>query len=141
LNSKSLSSLGYDTNLLIYACDKADPARQQKAIQLLASSQDGVLLWQVACEFLAASRKLAPQGFVAADAWNRLAEFVALFPVVLPNELVLDKAREFHLLHGWSYWDAMIVGACLTSGVKSLYTEDLPGKVVPGSLEIVNPFA
>jgi len=35
----------------------------------------------------------------------------------------------------------MIVGACLTGGVKRLYTEDLPGKAVPGSLEIINPFA
>jgi len=93
----------FDTNVLIYACNKADPSRQQRAIQLLSSSQDGVLLWQVACDFLAASRKLAPQGFVAEDAWSRLAEFVALFPMVLPNELVLEKARELHLAHGWSY--------------------------------------
>jgi hypothetical protein len=32
--------------------------------------------WQVACEFIAASRKLAELGFTAAHAWQRLAEFL-----------------------------------------------------------------
>jgi predicted nucleic acid-binding protein len=41
---------------------------------------------------------------------------------------------------GWSFWDAMIIGACLDCGVQTLYSEDLPGGNVPGELEIVNPF-
>jgi predicted nucleic acid-binding protein len=131
----------FDTNVLIYACDKGDPVRQQKAIEVLAGAGDGVLLWQVACEFLAASRKLAPQGFSAQDDWNRLAEFIALFPLVLPSQLVFDKARELHLEHGWAYWDAMIAGACFANGVKRLYTEDLPANARHAALEIVNPFA
>jgi predicted nucleic acid-binding protein len=45
-----------DTNVLIYACDKADPSRQQVALDLVSNADDGVLLWQVACEFVAASR-------------------------------------------------------------------------------------
>ena len=49
--------IALDTNILIYACDKADPKRQQAALDLVSSASDGVLLWQVACEFVAASRK------------------------------------------------------------------------------------
>jgi predicted nucleic acid-binding protein len=71
--------IALDTNVLIYACDRSDPQRQQTAIQLVASSADGVLLWQVACEFVAASRKLSAQGFSASDAWSRLAEFLGVF--------------------------------------------------------------
>lgn len=52
-----------DTNILIYACDKAEPRRQQIALDLIAKATDAVLLWQVACEFIAASRKLREQGF------------------------------------------------------------------------------
>jgi predicted nucleic acid-binding protein len=66
-----------DTNILIYACDKADPKRQQTALDLVSSASDGVLLWQVACEFIAASRKLRSQGFTEVDAWDRLAEYMA----------------------------------------------------------------
>ena len=39
-------------------------------------------MWQVACEFLAASRKLDKQGFTPAHAWNRLGEFRDLLPAV-----------------------------------------------------------
>ena len=58
--------IAIDTNILIYACDQADPRRQKIALDLIADTQDGVLLWQVACEFLAASRKLDKQGFTPA---------------------------------------------------------------------------
>jgi predicted nucleic acid-binding protein len=51
-----------DTNVLIYAHDPRDPVKQNKATALIASLTDGVLLWQVACEYIAASRKLASFG-------------------------------------------------------------------------------
>ena len=65
--------IAVDTNVLIYACDQADPRRQKLALDLVTSSSDGILLWQVACEFLSASRKLSEQGFTPTHAWNRLA--------------------------------------------------------------------
>lgn len=129
-----------DTNVLIYACDKADPSRQQVALDLVSNAHDGVLLWQVACEFVAASRKLKHQGFTTIDAWNRLAEFQAIFPLILPHARALDRARVLHAEEGWSFWDAMIVASCLEYGVSQLYSEDLPGRAPPGTLEIVNPF-
>ena len=48
--------IALDTNILIYACDKADPARQKVALDLISRISGGVLRWQVACEFIAASR-------------------------------------------------------------------------------------
>jgi predicted nucleic acid-binding protein len=58
----------FDTNILLYCCDKRDAARQQTALALMESRTDGVILWQVACEFVAASRKLEGQGFRPEDA-------------------------------------------------------------------------
>ncbi|HVG18349.1 MAG TPA: hypothetical protein VNI02_04800, partial [Blastocatellia bacterium] len=46
-----------DTNILIYARDSRDPIKRAKASVLLQSLTDGVLLWQVSCEYMAASRK------------------------------------------------------------------------------------
>ena len=60
--------IALDTNILIYACDKADASRQNVALDLISNAHDGVLLWQVACEFVAASRKLKHQGFTTVDA-------------------------------------------------------------------------
>ena len=84
--------IGVDTNVLIYACDKADPRRQQIALDLVTNIDNGVLLWQVACEFISASRKLSKQGFTSTQAWNRLAEFQALLPLVLLLALVTGYA-------------------------------------------------
>jgi predicted nucleic acid-binding protein len=41
--------IAFDTNILIYACDQSDSHRQAIALDLIASSTEGVLLWQVAC--------------------------------------------------------------------------------------------
>ena len=133
--------IALDTNVLIYCCDRRDPRRQQITLDLVADTAEGVLPWQVACEFIAASRKLAEQGFTAAHAWQRLAEFLALFPLVMPTSAVLERARTLHLQQQWAFWDATLVSACIESGVTRLYSEDLPGRTRIESLEIVSPFA
>ena len=94
----------------------------------------------VACEFVAASRKLRSQGFTTVDAWDRLADYLAIFPLILPAAGALERARKLHAEDGWSFWDAMIVAACLECGVTRLYSEDVPSRVVREPLEIVNPF-
>lgn len=56
-----------DTNILIYAQDPRDKSKQKIAQQLIAALDDGVLLWQVACEYLSNARKLQSFGFSYAD--------------------------------------------------------------------------
>lgn len=132
--------IALDTNILIYACDKSEATRQQIALDLVAGTADGVLLWQVACEFVAASRKLSGQGFTTPHAWNRLTEFLAVLRLVLPTAAVLPRAKSLHLTHGVSFWDATILAACLESGVETLYSEDVPGLDAVGPLKVLNPF-
>jgi predicted nucleic acid-binding protein len=99
-----------------------------------------VIVWQVACEFIAASRKLGSQGFTAPHAWRRLAEFLDLLRLVLPSPEVFPRAQSFHLAHNVSFWDAMILAACLDCGAAILYSEDAPGLDALGALKVVNPF-
>jgi predicted nucleic acid-binding protein len=130
-----------DTNVLVYACDQRQPLFQERALQLVYGLSDGIMPWQVACEFIAASRKLADQGLTPAMAWQRLDEFLELLPLHVPSNEVLESARLLHVEQQWSYWDALLVAACREAGVTRLYTEDLPGRTPPDGLEIVNPFA
>ncbi len=132
--------IAVDTNVLVYSCEKSDPVRQSIALELIDSAREGVLLWQVACEFIAASRKLAPQGFTAEQAWQRLAEFSGVLTLTRPSAAVLEQARILHTQKHWSFWDALIVGACQEAGVRRLYSEDIPGSSPPAGLEIINPF-
>lgn len=133
--------IALDTNVLIYCCDKRVLRRQQTALELVAATTDAVLPWQVAREFIAATRKLANQGFTPAHAWQRLAEFLALFPLIQPTAAILERARGLHLQQRWAFWDAMLVSACIETGVSRLYSEDLPGRTRIEGLDIVNPFA
>jgi predicted nucleic acid-binding protein len=131
--------IALDTNVLVYACDEAEPARQKRAIELIETTTDGVLLWQVACEFIAASRKLSSRGFTPAQAWQRLDEFLDLFPVALPTTDIFGRARELHVGRQLSFWDATIIAACIEQSITRLYSEDIPAQRVP-ELEIINPF-
>jgi len=128
------------TRTLIYSCDHTDARGQQRAFELLAGAEDGVLLWQVAVEFIAASRKPAAQGFTPADAWARLREFMDVLQLIVPSAKVFKYAQPMHQNQGISFWDAMIIGACIDCGVEMLYSEDLPGRTFAGKLQFVNPF-
>ena len=130
-----------DTNVLIYACDRSEPVKQRIAKQVISDTCGGLLLWQVACEFIAVSRKLTDQGFTPEHAWSRLSRLTGIYRLVLPTPTVIDRARVLHVEQQWSFWDALIVAACLESGVTRLYSEDLPGRSPPEPLEIINPFA
>jgi predicted nucleic acid-binding protein len=133
--------IAIDTNILIYACDRSDERRQQIALDLIAKSTDGVLLWQVACEFVSASRKLAKNGFTAQDAWNRLSEFMDVFRLIPPTVDILPAAQQLHLQKHVTFWDSLILAACAEAGVDTLYTEDIPGHASPAGLQVIDPFA
>ncbi len=99
-----------------------------------------MLLWQVACEFISASRKLAKQGFTAADAWKRLAEFMDVFPLVPATADVLRRAQHLHLAHQVAFWDAMILASAAIANVEVVYSEDLPGHTNLQPVRVINPF-
>jgi predicted nucleic acid-binding protein len=129
-----------DTNVLYYAHDSSDPVKQQKSIDLIVSLADGALLWQVACEYLNASRKLEPQGYSRIKAWQDIRDLRRVWTTLLPSWSVLDRAQTLISAYSISFWDAMIVAASLEGGVVRLYTEDFGGQSSIEGLEIVNPF-
>ena len=130
-----------DTNVLIYARDPRDPVKQQKARALTADLTDGALFWQVACEFIAASRKLTAIGYTQAQAWRELQELRVLWKLIVPSENVFVRAEELTATHNLSFWDAMIVAACVESGITRLYTEDFDNSLRQATgVEIVSPF-
>ena len=90
-----------DTNVLIYARDPHDPVKQQKARALAANLTDGALLWQVACEFIAASRKLTGVGYTQAQAWGELEQLRVLWKLIVPSENVFVRAEQLTTSHAF----------------------------------------
>ena len=129
-----------DTNVLLYVHDPRDPDKQTKATVLIRSLTDGALLWQVACEYLAASRKLASQGYGFPQAWQDVQDLRRIWPTLLPSWQVLERANKLMQGYMLSYWDAMIIAACLEGGVSTLYSEDFDAYANVDGLVLKNPF-
>jgi predicted nucleic acid-binding protein len=59
---------------------------------------------------------------------------------LLPSWGTLDRAEILVSNYSLSFWDAMIIAACLEAGVTRLYSEDFDAYVHVDGLQIVNPF-
>src|SRR5438876_807981 len=99
--------IAFDTNVLLYTLDDSAPAKQKVASELVARTVNGVLLWQVACEFIGASRKLAAGGLTPHKAWEELELFQNGMRFALPTPTVLHLARVLHVEQRVSFWDSM----------------------------------
>ena len=130
-----------DTNVWIYSHDTRDSRKQLLAQQVIASARPFILPWQTGCEFIAACRKLARLGFTENQAWQGLIDMqTAADEVVLPDEQLWFEARTLQSGHSLSFWDALLVAACIRAGVQVLYTEDIGAPRVIDSVSLINPF-
>jgi predicted nucleic acid-binding protein len=130
-----------DTNVWLYSHDTRDPVKQACAQRLIATTRPLALPWQVGCEFVAASRKLAAVGFTEAQAWAALAAMRALADVILlPVPDLWSESQALQQRFSLSFWDSLLVAACLRGGVQILYTEDMGSPRSIDNLSLVNPF-
>jgi predicted nucleic acid-binding protein len=132
-----------DTNLLIYAIDPTEPAKQAIALRWLADAHEtgnGCLSYQVVQEwFNVVLRKSATslRPAEAASIYSRLIE--PLWRIQSSREL-LDTAIDLHRRHSFSWWDSLIVSAAIQGGCNQLVSEDLQhGRQIRG-VTILNPF-
>lgn len=130
-----------DTNIWLYSHDTRDLHKQAIAQQTIATVRPLALPWQVGCEFIAASRKLAPAGFTESQAWSALTAMRALADaILLPVPDLWPETQALQGRYSLSCWDALLIAACLHEGVKVLYTEDIGAPRTIDSLSLVNPF-
>ena len=129
-----------DTNLLVYA-DSSDEGRKQRcAIDLIKQHRaagTAVLSTQVLQEFVnVALRKLRlPPTLIR----ERLA-FYRGFEMVPCTAELMTAAIDLHVLHSFSFYDALILQAAIVSGCQQLLSEDMPHGATYGGVRIVNPF-
>jgi predicted nucleic acid-binding protein len=127
-----------DTNVVAYALDHAEPAKQQVAQTLLSARPRPRTSPQVLRElYVVASSKL---GLSAADAAAAVRVLVPTVAVVEDAALVVLAAAA---AARWqiSLWDALIVEAARRSGARTLLSEDLQHGMDFGGVIVENPFA
>jgi len=131
-----------DTNVLVYARDMSDPARHAQAWAWMAdlwSRKAGLVSYQVLQEYyVTVTRKLDPPRS-AEDARGDVLALVTWRPVTTDIE-VMDRAWAIQDRFGFSWWDALILGAAQSSGCTHVLTEDLQDGQKVGQLLVVDPF-
>jgi predicted nucleic acid-binding protein len=129
-----------DSNVLVYSDDSRDPAKQQTALNLIKiylRGRTGVVSLQVLQEyFVSATGKLK----LDAELARRRVEVFAKFHVSEPTVNDILAAIDLHRLHGFSFWDALILRMAKQAGCRLLLSEDMQhGQEIDG-VKIVNPF-
>ena len=124
-----------DTNVLIYAADRAsDRRKQQIAAELLkdlAVARRGLLPLQVLTEFYAvAIRRSEVTPAEAAAFVDAFAEILPVREACLAD--VIDAMR-VHCDHGIAFWDGMVWSVARRSGARIVLSEDFQdGRVLEG---------
>jgi predicted nucleic acid-binding protein len=132
-----------DTNILVYARDKSQPAKQARAEEILGvlwRSRTGRLSAQVLQEYyVTVTRKLKP-GLSRTEARQDVRDLMEWKPrPVIAG--ILESAWEIEDRWKLSWWDSLITASALDCGATSLLSEDMQNGMVIHSLQILDPFS
>jgi predicted nucleic acid-binding protein len=132
-----------DTNILIYAVDEADLAKQQVAAQLVREailSGRGMISIQVVQEFLNVARRKFKRPMTIEQCRGHVRNVLEPLCAYFPSISTMDRALLVMDETGYSLYDALIVTAAIESGCRTLYSDALQhGRKIQG-LTILNPF-
>lgn len=126
-----------DSNICIYAFDKTDVLKRQKAFDLI--SQSPVISAQVIIEtYNACYRKLKLNREVCEENTLILCDIAQVFEIT-PD--TFKKAISLTKKYQFSFLDACIVASAIMANCTMLYSEDMQHNlIVENSLTIINPY-
>jgi predicted nucleic acid-binding protein len=131
-----------DTNVLVYARDASEPAKQPAAerwLRLLWATRSGRVSSQVLNEYYTVvTEKLRP-GLGRDEARADVRNLMAWAPVPTDGPVV-EGAWTVQDRHGLSWWDALVVSAAQVAGCAWLLTEDLQHGQALDGVTVVDPF-
>lgn len=133
-----------DTNVIAYARDARQPAKQSIAeswLSALARRREGRISSQILIEFYAVATHPKKLDLPAASAQADCRALLAWEPIA-PDLSLFESAWSLQDRYNFSWWDALIVAAALRQECTLLLSEDLQhGQVIDNRLTLINPFA
>jgi len=133
-------SVFLDTNVVVYAFDRADPAKQRIAIEVFEGKERLVVSSQVLLEsWWVLTRRLA-EPLNEAQASEAIDQLCTL-PVVSTDPQLVLQAIQTSLRYDIAIWDALIIEAARAAGCHSVLSEDLQSGQDFDGVVVENPFA
>ena len=132
----------FDTNVLVYAVDPGDSAKQERALSLYAQAiQDRsfVISTQILVEFYSVATRGEHPLLAPSQARLQVAALARQRVLTTTTKIIVDAAARVEQ-HQMQWWDALLVEAALSVGATTLYTEDLSHGQRMGDMTITNPF-
>jgi predicted nucleic acid-binding protein len=131
-----------DTNVLLYARDASEPAKQPLAAAWMADlwrERTGRTSIQVLCEYyLNVTRKLHP-GLSPEAAWDDVRALMSWRPQALDIS-VLERGHEIERRYRLQRWDSLVVAAAQGQGCALLLSEAMQDGMTVGGVTIRIPF-
>jgi predicted nucleic acid-binding protein len=130
-----------DTNVLVYAYDVTDPAKQRIARELLvrAVATEFTISTQVLAEFtVTLLHKLQPP--LNAENIRLVLDSLGPIPMITPDGDMIRRGVEAHEAFGVHFYDGMIIAAAERAGSGKIWSEDLNCGQKYFGAEVVNPF-
>lgn len=136
--------IAVDTNIYIDALDRTS-GNQAAAVSFLASfngsRSNRLLLWQVACEFLAfLRRQQAKQRITATEVESEVSGLLSNHQLIAPEAGVIPIALGLTSRHSLSHWDSLLIAACIHAGIGTFYSRDMSHQATYDSVTVINPF-
>jgi predicted nucleic acid-binding protein len=130
-----------DTNILMYAHDRAAGAKHLRAkalVEQLWESRSGAVSTQVLQELAVNLRRKAKKPLDARATRDVISDYLAWQVVVNGSDSILE-ALELETRYQLSFWDALVVHAAQVAGAEILYSEDLSDGQRYGTVRVKNP--
>lgn len=130
-----------DTNILVYAFDKDEKTKHEKAKIILAdcwNQQSGILSTQILQEFYVSLTSKIPNKLSINEASEVIKELLSWTIYEIMTQDIIT-ATEIQDQYGYSFWDSLVISMAQKSDAELLYSEDMQDGQKIGSLTIVNP--
>jgi predicted nucleic acid-binding protein len=133
-----------DTNVLVYAHDRGEFAKQERAIQTLQHlhvTGSGRLSVQCLAEFFRAATRGPSPKLTVNEAAQQVERLARAWPVLDVTPFVVLEAVRGVRDHQLAYWDAQIWATARLNQVPLVLSEDFSNGAVIEGVRFVNPFA
>lgn len=131
-----------DTNILVYAYDRAEATKQAQARLVLnhfVHTQLACISTQVMAEFFVTATRKLKYPLTADEVEQRFNSYQQSFTIFPITPAVVMEALRVVRVYQLSFWDAQIWATAKLNQVSYIFSEDFQQGIVLEGVQVINP--